>query len=305
MGKSLLPLSIVKKHKYENELKITNLPKELANMPTCLVCRKDNIPKIESYLKGLLIFSNKVDDSIQPLESKLENFEDDSLLVDKVFNRIGIDKNNLDNIVSTTLDYIRLKRNRLIHSNAENISKSLNTIIKNQGVDLNNHWNSKLPSKLQSLDFSEKENANELSFNIIIDIINIFRGISSEIDKIVINKLTTIRIVEKIIIPAFKDMQGKKINGFKSQRLENKFKRYCDSEFAFAASVVALLVQKLLVNGKSLKTSDFRKKRLLRLEFYSMAVLILAAYSMITDKTYWIALLLLYAVVVIFLSYRE
>ena len=52
MGKSLLPLSIVKKHKYENELKITNLPKELANMPTCLVCRKDNIPKIEEYLKN-------------------------------------------------------------------------------------------------------------------------------------------------------------------------------------------------------------------------------------------------------------
>ena len=52
MGKSLLPLSIVKKHQYENDLKITNLPKELANMPTCLVCRKDNIPKIESYLKG-------------------------------------------------------------------------------------------------------------------------------------------------------------------------------------------------------------------------------------------------------------
>ena len=51
MGKSLLPMSIVKKHKYENDLKITALPKELANMPTCLVCRKDNIPKIESYLK--------------------------------------------------------------------------------------------------------------------------------------------------------------------------------------------------------------------------------------------------------------
>ncbi len=51
MGKSLLPLSIVKKHQYENDLKITNLPKELVNMPTCLVCRKDNIPKIEDYLK--------------------------------------------------------------------------------------------------------------------------------------------------------------------------------------------------------------------------------------------------------------
>lgn len=52
MGKSLLPMSIVKKHKYENDLKITTLPKELANMPTCLVCRKDNIPKIEEYLKN-------------------------------------------------------------------------------------------------------------------------------------------------------------------------------------------------------------------------------------------------------------
>lgn len=54
MGKSLLPMSIVKKHKYENDLKITTLPKELANMPTCLVCRKDNIPKIEGYLKDYI-----------------------------------------------------------------------------------------------------------------------------------------------------------------------------------------------------------------------------------------------------------
>lgn len=51
MGKSLLPLSIVKKLNYENELKITELPKELANMPTCMVCRKDCIPKIREYLE--------------------------------------------------------------------------------------------------------------------------------------------------------------------------------------------------------------------------------------------------------------
>ena len=51
MGKSLLPLSIVKKLKYEKDLRIIYLPKELANIPTCLVCRKDNIPKIDNYLK--------------------------------------------------------------------------------------------------------------------------------------------------------------------------------------------------------------------------------------------------------------
>jgi len=51
MGKSILPLSIVKKLKYEDELKIIDLPKDIANMPTYLVCRKDYIPRIADYLK--------------------------------------------------------------------------------------------------------------------------------------------------------------------------------------------------------------------------------------------------------------
>lgn len=51
MGKSLLPLSIVKKLNYEKDLKITELPNEIANIPTCMVCRKDCIPKIKKYLE--------------------------------------------------------------------------------------------------------------------------------------------------------------------------------------------------------------------------------------------------------------
>jgi DNA-binding transcriptional LysR family regulator len=54
MGKSLLPLSIVKKLKYEKDLKIIKISKEVANIPTCLVCRKDSIPKIEQYLKDFI-----------------------------------------------------------------------------------------------------------------------------------------------------------------------------------------------------------------------------------------------------------
>ena len=52
MGKSLLPLSIIKKLKYESEVKIEELPKEIANLPTCLVCRKDYVPRIKSYLEN-------------------------------------------------------------------------------------------------------------------------------------------------------------------------------------------------------------------------------------------------------------
>jgi|TARA_R110002033_G_scaffold87128_2_gene137180 DNA-binding transcriptional LysR family regulator len=55
MGKSILPLSIVKKLRFEDEVKISKLNKKAWDMPTCLVCRKDNIPKIADYLKELAL----------------------------------------------------------------------------------------------------------------------------------------------------------------------------------------------------------------------------------------------------------
>lgn len=53
MGKTLLPISLVKKMGFDNDIKITILPKEEANIPTCLVCRKDYIPEIAQYLKEM------------------------------------------------------------------------------------------------------------------------------------------------------------------------------------------------------------------------------------------------------------
>jgi len=55
MGKSLLPLSIVEKLGYEKDLKIIELDKDIANIPTCMVCRRDYIPKISEYLQQLEI----------------------------------------------------------------------------------------------------------------------------------------------------------------------------------------------------------------------------------------------------------
>lgn len=53
IGQSILPLSIIKKLGYENKVDIISLPKNIEYMPTCLVCRKDNIPKISDYLKNI------------------------------------------------------------------------------------------------------------------------------------------------------------------------------------------------------------------------------------------------------------
>lgn len=188
----------------------------------------------ESYLKDLLIFSQKVNDKIEPLESKLEGVEDDFVLVDKIFNRI--EPNNIESELMSTLDYIRLKRNRIIHSNSENISNSLNKLIKTEGQSLNKYWNSKLPSELQGINFNDKENANELSFSVIIDTINIFRGVSKEIDKVVTDKLTKNSITEAEIIPKFKVAVRKKINGIKTEKVVSKFVKYCQSEYSMTVN---------------------------------------------------------------------
>ncbi len=50
MGSTLLPKSIVKKYGYLSKLKLTPVEKSIVDIPTCLVCRKDNIPKISDYL---------------------------------------------------------------------------------------------------------------------------------------------------------------------------------------------------------------------------------------------------------------
>ncbi len=55
MGKSILPLSIIQKFNYEKKVKIGYLPKKISYMPTCLICRKDNILKIGDYLRNTKI----------------------------------------------------------------------------------------------------------------------------------------------------------------------------------------------------------------------------------------------------------
>ncbi len=53
MGSTLLPKSIIKKYGYLSKVKTTKIDKKIVDIPTCLVCRKDNIPKISNYLKEI------------------------------------------------------------------------------------------------------------------------------------------------------------------------------------------------------------------------------------------------------------
>ena len=53
MGKAIIPKTIVKRLGYMNKLKTTKIDSKILEIPTCLVCRKDNIPKISEYLKNI------------------------------------------------------------------------------------------------------------------------------------------------------------------------------------------------------------------------------------------------------------
>jgi len=53
MGKTLLPTNLVDKLGFKNDLKITKLDVKVANIPTCLICRKNYIPNIKEYLENL------------------------------------------------------------------------------------------------------------------------------------------------------------------------------------------------------------------------------------------------------------
>jgi len=55
LGSTLLPRLIVEKFNYLEKIKSTVIPSSILDIPTCLVCRKDNISKINSYLKEMVL----------------------------------------------------------------------------------------------------------------------------------------------------------------------------------------------------------------------------------------------------------
>jgi LysR family transcriptional regulator, cell division regulator len=53
MGRAILPINLIKKYGYENRLNLKKVDNTKTNFSTCLVCRKDNIPKEIEYFKNL------------------------------------------------------------------------------------------------------------------------------------------------------------------------------------------------------------------------------------------------------------
>ncbi|MBW8523651.1 hypothetical protein K0U91_12810 [Chryseobacterium chendengshani] len=188
----------------------------------------------ENYLKEIYLLAKKIDDSLPELNEG--KFDNDDIVVLKVINRLNLNKEDLESKYLLTLDYIRFKRNRLIHQSSNNISRSFREFIKVNGVQLNLFWNEILPKQLQGIDFSNYENANQISYNILIDSLNIVRSISNYLDNFIIHNFEQSAFIKKEVFVEFM-----KINGYKNYSLADKRNRkkiigFCKMEYGFEPS---------------------------------------------------------------------
>lgn len=186
----------------------------------------------ESYLKSVLKFARKMDNSINKIGEKIEGEEDDYLIIDKVINRIRLDKTKISDLDLVTLDYLRLRRNSITHRNSKSISKSLKKLINTSGHELNQYWTESLRTGLHQIDFNSKKKLSKINFDFIIDTINILRTILEKIDTRIIETLGEELIVEKVIIPKFLRIQRKNLNHLSKERLVKKFISFSRLEYS-------------------------------------------------------------------------
>ena len=143
----------------------------------------------ENYLIRLHQFGQSLNDEILDLQQKIEAEDiEDKKIFEKIFNRLGIDiEKSFEPLEIKTLDYIRLRRNRITHR-ATAAQGLLLDIVNNHGNKLNEYWDERLKNKRYKIDFSRKT-VDDFDKLELFDFLNIYRKISAKINKLLINKI--------------------------------------------------------------------------------------------------------------------
>ncbi|WP_278554627.1 hypothetical protein [Elizabethkingia bruuniana] len=196
----------------------------------------------ENYLIQLHKFAQSLDPTIKDRQQKLENNEadektgdiEDNKVFEKVFNRLKIDiPSSFEPLELKTLDYIRLRRNRITHR-ATSAEGTIVEITNNYGKKINDFWDNHLRHKRYKIDFSIKRIDN-FDKNELFDFLNIYRYIAIKINNLFIEKIGHTVLVEYFFYK-FVETHGQKMHNFKDDRKKAKFKMYCKVEFGYEIS---------------------------------------------------------------------
>lgn len=189
----------------------------------------------ENYLIRLHQFGQSLNPEILDLQQKLEEEDiEDKKIFEKFFNRLGLHvEKTFEQLEIKTLDYIRLRRNRITHR-ATSVQGLLLDIINNHGNKLNEFWDKHLKNNRYEIDFSRKT-VDDFEKLELFDFLNIYRKFAAKIDQVFINQIGQQNLT-KYILENFLKANDKKIRGFKDQRKKAKFKMYYKSEFGYDIS---------------------------------------------------------------------
>lgn len=90
-----------------------------------------------------------------------------------------------------------------------------------------------MPKNLQGINFANNENANQITYNILIDALNIFRGISNYLDIIIFKSFNLQEFLIKEVFVEFKNINGYKNFSLTDERNKRKFLGFCKTEYGF------------------------------------------------------------------------
>jgi hypothetical protein len=141
-------------------------------------------------------------------------------VLEAIFRSLGTNINqHLNKSEIDTMDYIRLRRNRLIHANGRP-SQTLLTLMNTKGQHVNEYWQS-TRVQLNIIDFSAID-IGQFEEQEIIDSILILRELAKKIDQAILSRLRK----EDILAYILRDFQKDFAEAIKSKprrRLENMF----------------------------------------------------------------------------------
>jgi hypothetical protein len=135
----------------------------------------------------------------------------------------------LESEVLSTLEYMRWRRNRLVHNDGSP-SQDLRGLIKNKGTDLDRWWTGKLGS-LKRLSFANEE-TKTFSQDELIDLIRVYREMANLIDSVVLDRLGTDLILEHLS-REFKEHFGNQLKSWERSRRESKFRGYAKHHLGY------------------------------------------------------------------------
>lgn len=178
--------------------------------------------QFEYYTRDIYEFVRKIDSSIPDIGMYVQ-------IPNDILKQLNIELNSdFDEEELLTFDYLRLRRNRIVHRGSEP-NHDFRTLIRQKGHVLNKYWNKELRNGLYILDFQDLE-INLFSKNEVFDLINIYRSISNTIDEVVLSNIERESLLGHLK-DKFNSKFSSRIKTWNKKRLRSKFSGFCKHEF--------------------------------------------------------------------------